>query len=170
MSRDYNATPLWGLSRKSAVAGNACNDRAWLTSECSPRYDNFGTKTTTKIFSSRYKMKSEVSSRTTEPLIHNWIYRTGRFLKLMKMLPFLKIKINVKRRSRTNKMNISMNLRRSYKRLPRIDVKRLERFWKGLWLSKHRYRWASKPLKKALLRRMTRQEKWSWVKLRKFMK
>ena len=27
----------------SILVQHACNDRAWLTSECSPRYDNFGT-------------------------------------------------------------------------------------------------------------------------------
>ena len=31
------------LSLYSILVQHACNDRAWLTSECSPRYDNFGT-------------------------------------------------------------------------------------------------------------------------------
>ena len=31
------------LSWYSILVQHACNDRAWLTSECSPRYDNFGT-------------------------------------------------------------------------------------------------------------------------------
>ena len=29
------------LSCYSILVQHACNDRAWLTSECSPRYDNF---------------------------------------------------------------------------------------------------------------------------------
>ena len=40
---------LWGFSVVSSLSWygilvqHACSDRAWLTIECSPRYDNFGT-------------------------------------------------------------------------------------------------------------------------------
>ena len=55
LSKHWRFLPFWlslcfwefsivsSLSWYSILVQHACNDRAWLTSECSPRYDNFGT-------------------------------------------------------------------------------------------------------------------------------